>query len=128
MTQREYMSILLGRNRDAVAVSSLGNIGNDLKEIIHTEKIFVKGAMGCAVAVGLGYALGRPDKHIIVFIGDGALLMKLGSIATVLRLKPKNLRIVVINNNKYGSCGGQETYFKDIKYLIPFEVFEPSIA
>lgn len=107
MIQKEFLGELLEKNKQAIIVGSLGTISNDLPD----GAIKVKGAMGCAIAVGLGYALGS-KKKVIVVIGEGSLLMKLGSLSTVERYKPKNLEIVVIDNGVYASTGGQENNFR----------------
>ncbi len=123
--QKELISNLLRRNKNAVIVGSLGTISYDLTQIEHPKKILIRGAMGCALGVGLGYALAS-DKKVIVIIGDGSLLMKLGSISTVLAYKPKNLEVHVIQNNSYASTGGQKINFKFIKKYLPksFKIHE----
>jgi len=99
MTQKEFLSKLSAD----IIVGSLGSISNDLPD----TAIKVKGAMGCAVAVGLGIAL-NTKKKVVVVIGEGALLMKLGSLSTVAKYRPKNLEIIIINNGVYASTGGQK--------------------
>jgi thiamine pyrophosphate-dependent acetolactate synthase large subunit-like protein len=101
---------LCEKNKRAIIVGSLGSISKDLSEIPHKRKVLVKGAMGCAMAVGLGIAL-NTKKKVIVLTGDGSFLMKLGSISTILKYSPKNLKIIVLNNNCYASCGGQKINF-----------------
>jgi len=110
MTQKEYLLRLSRKNKNAIIVGSLGTISKDLEQIKHKNKILVKGAMGCVMGVGLGIAL-NTRKKVIVVIGDGAFLMKMGSISTILKYKPKNLKIIIINNGCYASCGGQPTNF-----------------
>jgi thiamine pyrophosphate-dependent acetolactate synthase large subunit-like protein len=120
--QKEFISNLCEKNPDAVIVSSLGTISYDLKECDHNNKILVKGAMGHAIPVALGHALGDPNRDVIVVIGDGSYLMKMGSTATVLKYSPPNLRVIILNNNLFKSCGGQETNFACID--APFETYE----
>src|SRR5262245_50180506 len=62
---------------------------------------FSMGAMGLASSHGLGLALGRPDKRIVVLDGDGSLLMNLGSLVTMGAVAPKNLVHFVCNNGCY---------------------------
>ena len=65
------------------------------------------GAMGKASSVGLGLALARPDKKVIVLDGDGSLLMNLGSLVTISNMAPHNLVHFVFENGVYRTCGGQ---------------------
>lgn len=111
MIQKDFISNILENNKEAVIIGSLGTISYDLDQIKHPDKICIRGAMGCAIAVGFGYALAKPKKEVIVLIGDGAFLMKTGSIATVMAYKPANLKIYVLNNGVHKSTGGQCTNF-----------------
>jgi phosphonopyruvate decarboxylase len=67
------------------------------------------GSMGCAAGFGLGVARARPERPVIVLDGDGALLMKLGSLATAGSLAPGNFHHVVFDNGAHDSTGGQPT-------------------
>ena len=70
---------------------------------------YMIGSMGVAAAIGLGVALAKPGKTIVVFDGDGNVLMGMGTLATVGALKPKNFIHVVFDNEVYGSTGNQPT-------------------
>lgn len=59
------------------------------------------GAMGQAASHGLGLALGRPDREVWVFDGDGSLLMNLGCLVTLAGAKPRNLTHFVFQNGSY---------------------------
>src|SRR3954470_11361954 len=67
---------------------------------------FSMGAMGLASSHGLGLALGRPDKRIVILDGDGSLLMNLGSLVTIGGGAPKNLVHFVAQNDCYEANGG----------------------
>jgi len=67
------------------------------------------GAMGSAAMVGLGLALAQPRRSVLVLTGDGEMLMGLGSLATIGVQRPKNLAIVVLDNEHYGETGMQKT-------------------
>ena len=67
------------------------------------------GSMGHVSSVGLGLALGRPDKRIVVFDGDAAAVMHLGALATNCRYKAPNLIHIVLNNGVNESVGGQQS-------------------
>ncbi|MSO71965.1 MAG: thiamine pyrophosphate-binding protein [Alphaproteobacteria bacterium] len=67
------------------------------------------GAMGLASSHGLGLALGRPDKRVIVLDGDGSLLMNIGTLVTTAALAPKNFFHFVSENGTYEANGGHPT-------------------
>lgn len=69
--------------------------------------LMFSGAMGKASSVGLGLALARPDKKVIVLDGDGSLLMNLGSLVTIANMAPPNLIHFVFENKVYRTTGGQ---------------------
>ena len=68
------------------------------------------GAMGGACMIGLGLALARRDKRVLVVTGDGELLMNIGSLATIAVLNPPNLSIVCVDNGHYGETGYQKSH------------------
>jgi sulfopyruvate decarboxylase subunit beta len=70
---------------------------------------YMIGSMGVAPAIGLGVALAKPEKKVVILDGDGNVLMGLGTLATVGALKPKNFIHVVFDNEVYGSTGNQPT-------------------
>src|SRR5687768_17136424 len=71
--------------------------------------IFVPSSMGQAPSMGLGLALARPDRRVIVANGDGSMLMNLGSLVTITAAAPKNLAVVVFANGVYEVTGAQPT-------------------
>ncbi len=76
---------------------------------------YMVGSMGVAAAIGLGFALAKPEKKIVVFDGDGNVLMGMGTLATIGALKPKNLIHVVFDNEVYGTTGNQPTYSRIVR-------------
>lgn len=68
------------------------------------------GAMGAAVPVGLGLALARPDRSVVVVTGDGEQLMGVGALGTVGVQRPPNLTIVVLDNGHFGETGMQPSH------------------
>ena len=71
---------------------------------------YMIGSMGATAGIGLGLALSQPEKKVVVFDGDGNVLMSMGTLATIGALKPRNLIHVVFDNEVYGSTGNQPTY------------------
>jgi sulfopyruvate decarboxylase beta subunit len=78
---------------------------------------YMIGSMGVAAAIGLGVALAKPAKTVVVFDGDGNVLMGMGTLATVGALKPKNFIHVVFDNEVYGSTGNQPT----VSRIVPLD-------
>jgi thiamine pyrophosphate-dependent acetolactate synthase large subunit-like protein len=69
---------------------------------------FLAFGMGHAADFGLGLALARPERKVIVLKGDGGLLMSLGSLVTIGRYGPPNLLVLLMENRSYEMTGGQE--------------------
>ncbi|MGH7165617.1 MAG: thiamine pyrophosphate-dependent enzyme [Nitrospiraceae bacterium] len=76
---------------------------------------YMIGSMGVAPAIGLGVALSKPNKKVVVFDGDGNVLMGMGTLATVGALKPPNFIHVVFDNEVYGSTGNQPTLSRIVR-------------
>src|SRR5437773_10883046 len=66
------------------------------------------GFMGGASSLGLGLALATPKRRVIVFDGDGALLMQRGCLATLAGAAPRNLTHPLFKNGVYHTLGAQE--------------------
>jgi phosphonopyruvate decarboxylase len=66
--------------------------------------------MGAACMMGLGLALARPDKRVLVVTGDGELLMNLGALAAIAVIDPPNLAILCVDNGHYGETGWQKSH------------------
>ena len=91
-------------------IASLGHPAYDLFAARdRPENFYTWGSMGLASSIGLGLALAQPALHVIVLDGDGSLLMNLGSLATIGLLQPSNLTVIVMDNEEYGTTGGQAT-------------------
>jgi thiamine pyrophosphate-dependent acetolactate synthase large subunit-like protein len=79
------------------------------------ENFYMIGSMGLAPAIGLGVALAQPRRKVVVFDGDGNVLMALGTLATVGALQPKNFVHIVFDNETYGSTGNQPTISRTVR-------------
>ncbi len=97
--------------RGLLVVAGLGASAWDTAAAGDRDRTFpLWGAMGGAVAMGLGLALARPDDPVLVVTGDGEALMGLGALSTVGAQQPANLAIVVLDNEHYGETGMQATH------------------
>ena len=91
----------------------ISNIGFPSRELYaaknRPENFYMLGSMGLASSIGLGLALGLPDRRVIVLDGDGSVLMNLGTLATIAHYAPENYLLVILDNCCYGSTGSQPT-------------------
>ncbi|SRR5206468_1570288 len=95
---------------DRVVVTIMGAVAAELQSIGHRANFFyLQHAMGLASSMGLGIALTRPDRQVIVLDGDGSVLMNLGGLTTLARYRPRNLVHVVFDNESLLSVGGFPT-------------------
>jgi sulfopyruvate decarboxylase subunit beta len=95
---------------DCLVVTIMGAVAAELQSLGHRPNFFyLQHAMGLASSTGLGLALCLPSQSVIVFDGDGSLLMNLGSLTTMARYRPKNLTHVVFDNESLLSVGGFPT-------------------
>ena len=95
---------------NVVVVTIMGAVAAELQDIGHRPNFFyLQHAMGLASSLGLGIALSRPDLQVVVFDGDGSLLMNLGGLTTLARYRPRNLVHVVFDNESLLSVGGFPT-------------------
>ena len=111
LDRRAVVSSLLADRKQAIAVGGLGASTYDIAAAgDHDRNLYLWGAMGGAVMIGLGIALAQPKLPVVVITGDGEMLMGMGSLATVGLQKPANLTIVVLDNEVYGETGGQASH------------------
>jgi thiamine pyrophosphate-dependent acetolactate synthase large subunit-like protein len=109
--RRDVVKRLLDNRGELLVVTGLGSPNWDVTAAGDTSLNFpMWGAMGGAAMVGLGLALAQPERCVLVITGDGEMLMGLGSLATIAAQAPKNLVIVVCDNERYGETGMQVTH------------------
>ncbi len=112
LDRREAIPALIGRHQDFLFVTGLAGTSRDIAALtgdgahIYT----MAGAMGGACMTGLGLALARPDKRVLVVTGDGELLMNVGAVATIAVVNPANFAIVCVDNGHYGETGYQKSH------------------
>ena len=95
---------------DGLIIANIGHPSRELYALQDSARNFyMLGSMGLASSVGLGVACSQ-KKRVYVIDGDGALLMNLGSLATIAHHAPANYCLVIIDNKAYGSTGNQPTY------------------
>jgi phosphonopyruvate decarboxylase len=108
----EAVPALLGRHEDFLIVAGLAGTSRDIAALTDNggHAYIMTGAMGGACMIGLGLALARPDRRVLVVTGDGELLMNVGALATIAVVNPPNLSIVCVDNGHYGETGYQKSH------------------
>ncbi len=110
MLRFEATELILRHAGDRPIVGNLGPTSDELRHAEHRDRNFYTyGSMGLCSSIALGMALGT-DEQVISLDGDGSLLMNLGTIATIGREAPKNLIVVVWDNEEWGQTGHQPSH------------------
>jgi sulfopyruvate decarboxylase subunit beta len=110
MRRADALQAVYDRLQDRVVVTIMGAVAAELQSIGHRPNFFyLQHAMGLASSMGLGIALARPERQVVVFDGDGSVLMNLGGLTTLARYRPSNLVHVVFDNESLLSVGGFPT-------------------
>jgi thiamine pyrophosphate-dependent acetolactate synthase large subunit-like protein len=110
MKLADALGVVIPLLRDALVVHANGFISRESFNINdRLGNFYMIGSMGLASSIALGVALNKPDRRVVVFDGDGNVLMNLGSLALVGATQPRNLVHFVFDNEVYGSTGNQRT-------------------
>ncbi len=108
--RREVVARLLRDRGELLVISGLTAVFDTTSVGDHELNFPMWGAMGGAAMMGLGLALAQPQRKVLVISCDGEMLMGLGSLATIAVTKPKNLYVVVLDNQHYAETGMQESH------------------
>ena len=101
----------------AAVIATTGKSGRELFTLSdRPQHLYQVGSMGGASGMALGVALTVPQRRVVVLDGDGAALMKLGSLATIGARQPANLLHVLLDNGVHDSTGGQATVSANVDF------------
>jgi phosphonopyruvate decarboxylase len=116
LLREEAISVIMQNlNNDEIIVSSTGFVSRELYEYResnkkdHYKSFYNIGSMGCASSIGLSIALQKPNRKVIVFDGDGAAIMQMGTFTTIGKYAPSNYLHFIFDNQAHESTGGQPT-------------------
>jgi len=94
---------------DELVITSAGKISREVYYVRdRPENFYVQGSMGAALGIGIGVAL-NTKKKVVVIAGDGECLINLDTLVMMKKLNLPNLELIILDNNKYDSTGGQKT-------------------
>lgn len=109
MKKIEAIKGIMDSVEDELVVTSAGMIGREVHSVRdRPENFYVMGSMGASLGIGIGLAL-NTDKKVLVIAGDGEILMNLGTLVLMDKLRLSNLRLIILDNNCYQTTGGQKT-------------------
>ena len=108
MERRDAIDVLARHRGGAVSIATMQSVRHwhDAGQADELS-LDATGCMGSASSIGLGLAMGRPDRKVLVLDGDGSLLMQLGTLVTIAAVAPRNLYHFVFVNGLYESTGNQ---------------------
>jgi sulfopyruvate decarboxylase subunit beta len=110
MTRLDALNAIYPQLENQIVVTIMGAVAAELQSIGHRPNFFyLQHAMGLASSMGLGIALSKPDRLVVVLDGDGSVLMNLGGLTTLARYRPRNLVHVIFDNESLLSVGGFPT-------------------
>lgn len=111
LDRRKAVAALLKDRGGLLVVAGLGAPAWDATHAgDHPLTFPLWGGMGGAASIGLGLALAQPRRPVLVLTGDGEMLMGVGSLATIGIRHPRNLSVVVLDNEHYGETGMQPSH------------------
>jgi thiamine pyrophosphate-dependent acetolactate synthase large subunit-like protein len=107
MTLLDALAPLAANRGDRVVVTTMSAVAvwptlSDSPLDFH----YIPSSMGQAVPLGLGLALARSGRGVVVVTGDGGLLMNLGCLVTLAQ-HAVPVYVVLIDNGLYEVTGGQ---------------------
>ncbi|MGI9407367.1 MAG: thiamine pyrophosphate-dependent enzyme [Hyphomicrobiaceae bacterium] len=108
LKRRPLVGDVLAARNGALIVPGLGSPTWDCFAAEDSpETLSSWGGMGLAVPTALGIAIAQPDRRVLCITGDGEMMMGIGALAVVAAQKPKNLGILVLDNEHFGETGRQ---------------------
>ena len=111
LSRRAVVAALLERIDNGLIVTGLGS---PVSDVVATRdrplNFYLLGAMGLATSVGLGLALVQPERAVVVMTGDAELMMNSGALATIGVKAPRNLAVIVLDNERFGETGEQVSH------------------
>ena len=99
------------RSDTEVVITTMGSAREWMRlgDVHPLDIVLVPSSMGHGTSMGLGIAIARPDRRVITCMGDGSMLMNLGSLVSIVAAGVDNLVVIVFDNGVYEVTGLQPT-------------------
>lgn len=123
MSREELIKHIISVSNEDPIISTTGKASRELFEArelnkqSHKYDFLTVGSMGHSSSIALGVAINAPNKKIWCIDGDGAVIMHMGSLATMGSIKPNNLVHILINNTAHESVGGMPTVSNTLDFV-----------
>lgn len=105
-------------DQDTVLLATTGRTGRELYQLKdQANQLYMVGSMGCVTSLALGLSLARKEKDVMAIDGDGAILMRLGCLATNGYNSPPNMLHILLDNQSHDSTGGQSTVSHNVQFV-----------
>ena len=116
--RKDALEIIQNNSKEMdLLIATTGYTGRELYSIgDKPNQFYTVGSMGCASSLALGVAISSKKNRVITLDGDGALLMRMGALATIGYYRPKNFLHILLNNELHESTGGQSTVSHSIDF------------
>ena len=116
ITRNEVIKLIMNKLKDEdLVISTTGMISREIFSCKDkNSNFYMIGSMGLANSFATGVAISNPKKNVVIFDGDGSLLMNLGSVTCTGYYAPKNLTQIILDNYSYQSTGDQPSISKSI--------------
>jgi len=102
---------------DELVVSSAGRISREVYAVRDRPgNFYMMGSMGAALGFSIGLAL-NTERKVLVLAGDGEVLIGLGTLVLMNKLRLPNLKLIILDNNSYQSTGGQRTVSDAVDFM-----------
>jgi sulfopyruvate decarboxylase subunit beta len=110
MTRYECLQALAPLVRDDdLVVTALGWVAGEWYSVRPKESNLYQINMGLCTPLCLGLSLVLPHRRVIALESDGSALLNLGSVTTLANKRPRNLTVIVFDNQCYLATGGLPT-------------------
>jgi thiamine pyrophosphate-dependent acetolactate synthase large subunit-like protein len=109
VTRFEMLERLAGHVGDALVLTNLKGTAHEWHHLHPEDSNLLYLGMGMPTPAALGLAMALPNRRVIALDGDGSILLDLAAIPTVGHVRPKNLTVIVFDNEAYESNGALPT-------------------